>query len=190
MRRRGRFCVPGAVGLCLLLGGCRSAAPSNSRSGSGAILAHFPPATLWLAFVVVIVWLGGVALYNFAPDRRRRRFDVTEPELRAAFAVVTKVSLAKKPIDVAADAIRAVGGRDISTSEDASRVVGWIGKTLTNIPQRQEYRLLIDIRPASSGYEFRCLAQARFASALLGAARARDLAQSLSEEIAAHPQTI
>ena len=83
------------------------------------------------------------------------------------------------PLDLASAAIFRVGGGNVTTSEDRSRVVGWTGNTFTNIPSRQEYELLIDIRSSMARYEFRCMARPRFSSSLGGAKRAGDLAEKL-----------
>ena len=91
-------------------------------------------------------------------------------------------------VHLASTAIHKVGGGNLITAEDRSRVAGWIDNTLTNIPSRQEYELVIDICASTDRYEFGCLARPRFSSSLGGATHAGDLARKLREALAASGQ--
>jgi hypothetical protein len=59
------------------------------------------------------------------------------------------------PVELASSAaIRTIGGEEIVPSEDGLRVAGWTGTAWTNVPSRQQYELLVDLRSAPTGYEF------------------------------------
>jgi hypothetical protein len=133
------------------------------------------------AFLLLVV--GGVA-FVIASDRKRRPFAASEQEFLSAGWVTGRTN-SNDPAQTAAAAIRQVGGAQISTSDDGSRIVGWIGNTWTNIPSRQEYQLLIEVRGPQAGPEFRCLARPRFSSSLGGNDRAGQLSRALSNELAA-----
>jgi hypothetical protein len=104
--------------------------------------------------------------------------------LRAALAVPIETAPIQA-VELASAAIQKVGGANLITSEDRSRVAGWIGNTFTNIPSRQEYELVIDICSSTARSEFRCLARPRFSSSLGGAKRAGDLAGKLRDALVA-----
>jgi hypothetical protein len=136
------------------------------------------PIAGWVFLGVFVLLVVGGAVFVISSDRKRSPFQVADAELRAAPPVVID-SPPMDPLDLASAAIFRVGGGNVTTSEDRSRVVGWTGNTFTNIPSRQEYELLIDIRSSMARYEFRCMARPRFSSSLGGAKRAGDLAEKL-----------
>lgn len=133
----------------------------------------------WVFLGVFVLLVIGGAVYVVSSDRKRSPLKASDQDLQSAFTVISD---SQHPVEAASSAIRKTGGEAVSTSEDGFRVVGWIGNTWTNIPTRQAYQLLIDIRPAQGGYEFRCLARPRFSSSFGGAARASDLGRRLSEQ--------
>ena len=145
------------------------------------------PVAGWVFLTIFILFVVGAAAFVVASDRKRNPFRLTDGELRTAPVVVIE-SAPIEAVDLASAAIHRVGGGNLITSKDRSRVAGWIGNTLTNIPSRQEYELVIDICLSTDRHEFRCFARPRFSSSPGGSTRARDFAGRLREALAASAQ--
>lgn len=136
----------------------------------------------WIFLAIFILMIAGGASYIVASDRRRRPFQVSYQELLATPSVAIDTPSSRN-VEVASAAIHAIGGEDVSVSDDGLRVAGWIGKAVTNIPSRQQYQLLVDIHPTAVGCEFRCVVRPRFSGSLGGATRSGALDRSLREAL-------
>lgn len=88
-------------------------------------------------------------------------------------------------ISLAGEAIKAVGGKDVSVVNDM--VTGWTGSMWTNFPPWQAYQLVIEVRHhAGDEHEFVCGARPRkmWSLSQLGTRRVgRNLAQDLAAEV-------
>jgi len=140
------------------------------------------PVAGWVVLAVFVLFVAGGAVWLVASDRKRSPFRVSDDQLRTTSPMLIDASPTEASA-LASDAIHRIGGRGVVMSEDRSRVAGWIGSTSTNIPSRQEYELLIDIRSSRVGHEFRCVSRPRFSSSLGGAARSGVLAEKLREAL-------
>ena len=142
------------------------------------------PVAGWVFLAVFVLFVVGGAAWVVASDRKRSPFRVSDAELQTTSPMLIDASRSGASA-LASAAIHRIGGRGVVMSDDRSRVAGWIGSTSTNIPSRQEYELLIDIRSSPVGHEFRCLSRPRFSSSLGGATRSGVLAEKLREALAA-----
>jgi len=131
--------------------------------------------------VFALLIVGGAALV-VSTDRKRKPFVLSGSELAVAVRTEGVVG-SERAVEVASQAISQVGGAGISVGE-GPMVVGWIGKTLTNLPKLQEYELMVQVAvPTGTPGEYRCLARPRFSSSLGGASRSAELSEQLAREI-------
>lgn len=137
----------------------------------------------WVFLAVFVLCVVGGAAWVIASDRKRNPFRVSDAELQTNSPMLIDVSPTGASA-LASSGIHRIGGGSVVMSDERSRVAGWIGSTSTNIPSRQEYELLIDIRSSPVGHEFRCLSRPRFSSSLGGARRSGLLAEKLRNALA------
>ena len=140
--------------------------------------------TGWISLAIFILLIAGSASYLVASDRRRKPFQVSYQQILATPSVAIDTPSGQN-VEVASAAIHAIGGEDVSVSDDGLRVAGWIGKAMTNLPSRQQYQLLVDIHSTAVGCEFRCVVRPRFPGSLSGATRSGALDRSLREALTA-----
>lgn len=144
--------------------------------------------TGWVFLAVFVLMVAGGAALIFAADRKRRPFAISGQEPHTASGIVS-IASDENPADIAFSAISRVGGASISRSEEPLRIVGWVGKTLSNIPSRMEYELLIEARQIPGGSEFRCVARPRFAGSWTGGSRSKDLVDDLIGQVRAQDES-
>lgn len=137
------------------------------------------------AFLVMCISFAVVVICS---DRKRAVRTVTgsAPD-RTTLPPGTPVDVFVDPstaTQIAAGAIRQVGGRDITVLNDGS-AVGWIGSSLTNIPSKMEYMVAVArITQPDGSIVLACSARPRFSSSLFGSQRSADLTRRLVAAVA------
>jgi hypothetical protein len=154
----------------------------RDRPAPGDPASGMTPAIFISVFVAMII---GGALSLWLSDNRLRGDDSDISWMSGANLIGCAV---EDSIDLhdaqqrAQRAIRGVGGVDVRVHEDF--VTGWVGKALSNIPQRAQFELAIRFEPLSDGsVYFSCASRPRFKYTYFGASRSKELANSLANAI-------
>lgn len=136
------------------------------------------------AFLAMLI---GFAVVVIRSDRKRavRKVAGSAPD-RATLPPGTPVDVFVDPstaTQIAAGAVRQVGGHDITVLNDGS-AVGWIGSSLTNIPSKMEYMVAVArITQPDGSIILACSSRPRFSSSLFGSRRSADLTNRLVVEV-------
>ena len=129
----------------------------------------------------MLIIIGGAANILIA-DRKRKPYELSAAEIGGAARTEQNMSV-EQAVVVASRAIRRICGGTISVG-DGPIVVGWIGQTLSNIPSRQAYELIVLIAETGEGStEFRCIVRPRFSNSWGGTSRSVVLRNQLMREI-------
>jgi hypothetical protein len=131
------------------------------------------------AFLLMFI---GYAALTVSHDRKRKPYVLFAGE--SGDVVHTEQNLSvKQAVETASRAINFIGGAKISVG-DGPIVVGWIGKTMSNIPSRQEYELMVLVtETGEDSAEFRCVVRPRFSGSWGGASRSAALRDQLIRKI-------
>jgi hypothetical protein len=151
----------------------------------GASASPQPP---WALFLTVFgMFLTFAVVSSLFGDRKLAIWTGrTDPPWAGSSARWTQTSAAI-PLDSAAHfgvtAISRVGGRNAELISDWE-AIGWIGSSLTNIPEWQEYQLDVLVSRAPDGHAcFTCSARPRWKMGWGGASKSARLAESLRSEV-------
>jgi hypothetical protein len=143
---------------------------------------------IFAAFGMGIVGLWVVAVRQW--DRKRptlsqRLIQDPEDELRGMAVTVVLPASVSEVSNLAKAAMREMRGRSIE-QHGGGLVTGWVGHTLTNIPGRGEYQLIVSAtRLANGETEALCATRPRFKPALFSDARSTELRQRLAQALSA-----
>lgn len=141
---------------------------------------------VFAAFVLGVAGLWVVAIFKW--DRKRSTLteqlgEYSPEELRRTALVVVLPASVAEVSRLAETALREMRARGIE-QHGGGLITGWVGHTLTNIPGRVEYQLIVRaVGLPNSGTEVFCAATPRFKSALFTNTRAAELRQQLAQAL-------
>lgn len=143
-----------------------------------------------VCIVVFVAMIVGYAFLVFKTDHQRAQREEIDTEWIDSPAAA--VDSAVRFVDAATAerfarlAMSRVGGAGVIVKEDC--VAGWVGNATTNIPQRQQYELVVRFRFTPDGVcHFLCASRPRFSSSLFGFQRSQELANKLALVILSAP---
>jgi hypothetical protein len=142
-------------------------------------------AAAW-ATVFLAMCIGGAVVVIRSDRKRAVKAAAASTPDRSVLPPGTPVDVFVDPsvaTHIAAEAVRQVGGHDINVLDDGS-AVGWIGSSLTNIPNKAEYMVAVArIAQPDGSIVLACSSRPRFSSSLFGSRRSIDLTQRLVDEV-------